>query len=271
MRFRIHFISLFLLILLGFSFLSCDKSVDAESTVTENIETQAITESRNDEPAESIDRLEAKRRYGAHTKDKYIWISILVLVVSTAMIGWQKHRMQLLDIRQKVSEKDKEQIKLENENLRLRIYQLESEREELEELNRTQELPANVTDAIKERIEMLNALLAERITENESYKKPYKQWIEAITEDRDKFMNTTRLAFTASHPKFISYLEEHNLSEWEINYLCLYAIGLRGKEVGNYIQLKRHYNISSEIRRKLGIDEHETNIGIYVRKLLRQL
>ena len=59
--------------------------------------------------------------------------------------------------------------------------------------------------------------------------------------------------------------------EYEINYLCLYAIGLKGKDVGNYIQLRRHYNISSEIRSKLGIDEHETNIGIYIRKLLKRL
>lgn len=58
---------------------------------------------------------------------------------------------------------------------------------------------------------------------------------------------------------------------YEINYLCLYAIGLRGKEVGNYIQIKRHYIISHEIRKKLGIDEHETNIGLYIRKLMRNL
>jgi len=52
--------------------------------------------------------------------------------------------------------------------------------------------------------------------------------------------------------------------------LCLYAIGLRGKEVGEYIQIKRHYIISHEIRMKLGIDEHETNIGIYIRRLMKE-
>lgn len=52
--------------------------------------------------------------------------------------------------------------------------------------------------------------------------------------------------------KFMEYLEQHGLSIDEINYLCLYAIGLRGKEVGEYIQIKRHYIISHEIRMKLG-------------------
>ena len=118
---------------------------------------------------------------------------------------------------------------------------------------------------------MLNGLLAKEITNNDAYSKPYDKWIESIHKDKDEFMNTTRLAFKASHPKFIEYLEQHELTESEINYVCLYAVGLRGKEVGEYIQLKRHYHISSDIRKKLGIDEHQTNIGIYIRKLMKQL
>lgn len=82
-------------------------------------------------------------------------------------------------------------------------------------------------------------------------------------------MDSTRLAFAASHPKFMEYLIQHGLSSDEINFVCLYAIGLRGKEVGEYIQTKRHYVISHEIRMKLGIDEHETNIGLYVRRLMK--
>ena len=39
-----------------------------------------------------------------------------------------------------------------------------------------------------------------------------------------------RLAFKASHPMFIRNLEEHGLTEYDINYLCLYAIGLKGKD-----------------------------------------
>jgi hypothetical protein len=47
------------------------------------------------------------------------------------------------------------------------------------------------------------------------------------------------------------------------------TIGMRGKEVGEYLQIKRHYIISHEIRMKLGIDEHETNIGLYIRRLMK--
>ena len=164
------------------------------------------------------------------------------------------------------------QLRLEQENLTLKISQLESESENLKKLLTDQkELSEPVTEAIRVRIEALNALLASQISDNENYAKPYSVWIEQTLKDKDAFMDSTRLAFKASHPRFMNYLEEHELTEAEQNYLCLYAIGLRGKEIGEYIQLKRHYHISSDIRKKLGIDEHETNIGIYIRKQMKSL
>lgn len=128
-----------------------------------------------------------------------------------------------------------------------------------------------ISDVVKERIDILNGLLASKISDNAAYSRPYKTWVNKITEDKEKFMDSTRLAFKASHPKFIQYLEEHNLTDSEINYACLYAIGLRGKEIGEYIQLKRHYHISSDIRKKLGMNEQETNLGIYIRQLMKKL
>lgn len=133
------------------------------------------------------------------------------------------------------------------------------------------ELSKPIHDVINVRLDMLNSLLAKEIANNDIYAKPYVKWIESIHHDKKEFMDSTMLAFKASHPKFISYLEQRGITTDEINYLCLYAIGLRGKEVGEYIQVKRHYNISSEIRKKLGIDEHETNIGLYIRRLLKDL
>ena len=106
------------------------------------------------------------------------------------------------------------------------------------------------------------------ISENRQYGKPYENWINSVFEDKQRVMNNNRLSFKASHPQFIQYFEDLNLTEKEINYVCLYAIGLKGKEVGAYMQLKSHVNMSSAIRKKLGIDKYETNIGIYVRNLL---
>ena len=68
--------------------------------------------------------------------------------------------------------------------------------------------------------------------------------------------------------EYCDSLKEKGLTEWEIGYCCLYTLGLKGKDIGEYIQKKRHYIISHEIRHKLGLTEHDTNIGIYLRDLL---
>lgn len=179
----------------------------------------------------------------------------------------------------KIKELENENLKaerdrkaLEAENLAHRVEILENESASLKELMESQEeLPSEVQEAIKVRIEMLNALMAGYITNNDQYEKPYESWIKELTDNTEEFMNSNRLAFQVSHPRFIQYFEDHDLTVSEINYVCLYAIGLRGKEVGNYMKKRSHVNISSGIRKKLGIDKHETNIGIYVRKLLKEL
>lgn len=173
-------------------------------------------------------------------------------------------------------EKDKKQLETiqhkyeqETANLRLAIAKLKEERDYMNVLQKEQtELAKPIQHIIADRISMLNSLLAKEITGNENYAKPYNNWIDTIHKDRKQFMDSTRLALAASHPKLMKYFEQHGLTNDEMNHLCLYAIGLRGKDVGEYTQTKRHYIISHEIRKKLGIDEHETNIGLYIRKLM---
>lgn len=118
-------------------------------------------------------------------------------------------------------------------------------------------------------MELLNKFFAAYIASNSDLDRKANMEMEELLANKDAFMMSTKYAFSGSHPQFIRYLEERGLSDWEICYCCLYALGLKGKEVGTYIQMRSHYNNSSEIREKLGISEHDTNLGIYIRKLLR--
>lgn len=240
-------------------------------------------------------------------KEKFIWVSLCIAFVMLIIAVYIYYHYRLSKAKNLLEEQENKRLQLEQENLkrendklelerlnavlekqtaelecerqslvaenlRLKIEQLENESASLKEiLEKRKDLAKPIEEAIKTRIEMLNGLLATKITENDSYAKPYETWRDRLIHDKDEFMNSTRLAFKASHPRFIEYLEDHGLTESEINYLCLYAIGLRGKEAGEYIQLKRHYQISSDVRKKLGIDEHQTNIGIYIRKLMKKL
>ena len=215
-------------------------------------------------------QLEIEKLKEIQTRNRIIWITLCSISSLVILIGLLYYRSYHNKTKRILAEKENENLRLEQANLKLEIAQLESERDNLKELQKEQsELAAPIKDVIKNRLDMLNGLLAKEITHNESYAAQYNKWIETVHNDKKKFMDSTRLAFAASHPKFMEYLEQHGLSTDEINYLCLYAIGLRGKEVGEYIQIKRHYIISHEIRMKLGIDEHETNIGIYVRRLMK--
>lgn len=236
---------------------------------------------------------ELNAREEARQKSVIIWgciggvcvsILLIVLIYYRYRIGRSKriiaeHENAQLLLRQQALIKENEILELshhtaelEADNLRLELSRLTSEQEDLKEMLATQaELTAPVQEIIKNRLEILNGLLAKEISSNDSYAASYNKWVESIKRDKAEFMNSTRLTFAASHPNFIRHLQSHGLTEDEINYVCLYALGLRGKEVGEYIQLKRHYNISCEIRKKLGVDEHSTNLGIYVRRLMRDL
>lgn len=206
--------------------------------------------------------------------------SVLELERHNAQLECEKQNHATENMKLKISqlESDKHNAELEiekknlaAENMRLKISQLESEGEHLKELLTEAKLSKPVLDAIKERSDILNGLLAAKISDNDTYSKPYDIWINQITEDRKSFMNSTRLAFRASHPAFMKYLEDHGITESELNYVCLYAIGLRGKEIGEYIQIKRHYHTSTDIRKKLGLKEDDTNLGLHIRNLMKKL
>lgn len=236
-------------------------------------------------------QLEIENLMKVQERDRVIWATLCGIFVLTILVSWLYYRAYRSKTRRILAEKENANLKLMHDNLRkekenaelerdkkileaeslkLEISQLENERDNLKELqSKLSELAKPIQDVIKIRLDMLNGLLAKEISNNESYAEPYNKWIEIVRNDKKKFMDSTRLAFTASHPQFMEYLEQHGLSTDEINYLCLYAIGMRGKEVGEYLQTKRHYIISHEIRKKLGIDEHETNIGLYIRRLMK--
>lgn len=124
---------------------------------------------------------------------------------------------------------------------------------------------------IRERLSVLDKVIASRISSDEKTADSAEEELEVMMADREEFLRSTRIVFAENHPKFIAYLEDKGLTEWETGYCCLYTLGLKGKDIGEYIQKKRHYIISHEIRQKLGLEEHDTNLSIYLRKLLLEL
>ena len=108
-------------------------------------------------------------------------------------------------------------------------------------------------ELIRQRLAVLDKVLASHISSDDKAYRISEEEIENLIADRESFLISTKIVFKENHPKFISILEQKGLTDWETGYCCLYTLGLKGKEVGEFIQKKRHYIISSEIRKKLGL------------------
>ena len=190
------------------------------------------------------------------TQERIILGAIIAILVLSIICIW-------IYVRLNINRKEKEKY-------RLQCLDIETERDNLTQLlaKQKEELSEEAQMALTKRLSLLNRFFMAHITNDEKSSNKLQKEMEALINNRAVFMDSTRLAFAASHPHFIQHLKEHGLTEWEINYCCLYALGLKGKDIGTYIQMRSHYNQSSLIREKLGIGEHDTNLGIYLRKLL---
>lgn len=204
---------------------------------------------------------------------KYVLVGVAILLLITVIIYYRyrinKAARLLAEKETEKLESESAQLRLEAENLHLQIGQLEDEQEQLKELlDRPDTLSEEARELIRERISMLNGLFAQALTEQESYGKEFKKYVQNIKKDKKGFQQSLVKVLETTHPEFMAYLREHDLTDRELNYCCLYAIGLRGKEIGNYLDLARHYNISSEVRRKLGLDSNGENLGPFIRKIM---
>ena len=121
---------------------------------------------------------------------------------------------------------------------------------------------------IRERLEVLNKVIISHITDTSSANKKAFQELETLVADRESFIESTRLTIEGNNPGFITSLREAGLTDEEINICCLYAIGLKGKDIKTYTNQSRLYIQSAEIRHKLGLTEKDTNLSIHLRNML---
>ena len=196
---------------------------------------------------------------------------LLVTLISVFSIILLVTIAYILRFRLRQSRMERESLAAEMSRYKENYSRLKQERDELSEmLSSNPPADRQCMRVLNDRLELLNRFFAAAISGNEETDRKASHELDRLVADRDMFLYTTRMTFAAAHPDFINFLESHGLSEWQVEYCCLYAIGLKGKEIGSYLNRKRHYTESSDIRAKLGLDEHDTNLGIYLRELLHR-
>ena len=138
----------------------------------------------------------------------------------------------------------------------------------LSELRTRNVLSKSGMEQLNERIGILNKFIASHISQ--SYSQKAETEIANLMKDREKFIHSTVLSFEVSNHQFIQRLLVCGLTEWEVGICCLYAIGLRGKDIASYLQDKSFYKTSSNIRTKLNIPKNDSTINIYLTRMMEE-
>ena len=224
-----------------------------------------------------------KERYGAQlriSRNRFILIILALcamLLFLTSILVMNRIKQVKLELRVIEAEKNAEKIRHDEE---MKKTKAEADKyadmygnalAEIENLNETLQntaLDHTVKMHIVERLNLLNKFIASNITPY--FSKDAANELKQLMNDKKHFIESTRISFLIEHPQFIHYLKKRGLSDSEIGYCCLYAMGLKGKDISSYMG-NGHYKLSSMIRKKLSLSEHDTNLDIYLRQILAKI
>lgn len=197
-------------------------------------------------------------------------VAIVMTVISSSMlvdkITAAKRRTE---IRNRLLKRDIERLEKEKERYMEMYNEVQAEKEVLTGMREDGELSDEMRVLLEERMKVLNSFITAYISGNCS-EQAYTE-LEKLMSNRKGFIDSTRLSFAIAHPRFLIFLKEKGLTDLEIGYCCLHAIGLRGKEIVSYLNSRSYYNASSAIRKKLGLSEHDTNMINYIQNLLKEI
>lgn len=180
-----------------------------------------------------------------------------------------KGEKENLELAGKNAELELERERLANKNLELELAALREERDTLVEMRESAyKLPLAMDKAVRDRVEALDNLIAYRMSSNKDFESEYRKWLDGIMADTESCIHENRLSISSRYPELIRTLRDAELTESEIDYVCLLALGLSGKEIGNFLKDSRHYHRNSIIRRKLHLDEQRTTLAKFVRSFI---
>ena len=194
--------------------------------------------------------------------------TIAILVCVVAFIG---SLLVILIIRSRLLVSRNRNILLESEKaLYEHMYnEVVAERDALNEMIVNNTIKEEAMDVIKKRLGVLNTIIVSHLSAKDTDIKRANEELEHLIANRNDFIKSTRLTLEENYPHFFAYLKDKGLEEFEIDFCCLYAIGLKGKEIKAYTNLTRHYKDSSEVRQKLGLSESDTNLSNFLQKLIK--
>ncbi len=189
-----------------------------------------------------------ERRRGTATWVLYFCISACVLLAAYVV---------LMEVRRKACRK------------KVIVKALQPERERLQSML-SYDIDEDTREAIQDTISLLTGLLSEKdLTGSMSDRS--NERIRRLAANKSGLMTALGMSYSLTEPGFVSKLQGYGLTDKEIGYCCLYASGLKGKDISFLLNNggHGHYNIASTVRAKIGLRESDTNLSIYIRNMLR--
>ena len=196
-------------------------------------------------------------------------LTIIVLGCAVALMA-SLYIINLIRKRLKKSRVENAQLLSEKALYEQMYNEVVAERDALNEMIANNTIKEEAMEVIKKRLGVLNTIIVSHLSAKDTDIKRANEELEHLIANRNDFIKSTRLTLEENYPHFFAYLHDKGLEEFEIDFCCLYAIGLKGKEIKAYTNLSRHYKDSSEVRQKLGLSESDTNLSNFLQKLLKK-
>ena len=192
-----------------------------------------------------------------------IMVCVIALIGSLLVIMIIRRRLQ-------ISHAKNRELEVEKQKYEQLYADAIAERDALTKMVEDSSVKDETKAVIKARLDVLNKVIISQITGTTSANKKAYEELELLLADKENFIESTRLTIEGNNSEFITALKERGLTDEEINICCLYAIGLKGKDIKAYTSQPRHYNQSADIRHKLGLTESDTNLSIFIRDMLEK-
>lgn len=195
--------------------------------------------------------------------------TVTALLMAALTINSLRNRIKIARLRAEQERLEAERKLQYLENFNKKLLQ---EKDTLTEMLSNSSLSDNARQSVNDMITTVTGLLSAKASGTDSdVRNIVNQKMEQLAENRNRFVLSVMLSYAAAHPLFTAALKERGLSDWETGYCCLYAMGLRGKDIGNLMGGSHsHHNRASVIRSKLGLTGHDTNLGRWLLKFAKE-
>ena len=230
---------------------------------TNNILVKMQQDTKFVEERHALEMAKAKETEAKNKRTIAVLACVVALIGSLLVIMIIRRRLQ-------VSHAKNRELEVEKQKYEQLYADAVAERDALTKMVEDSSVREEAKAVIKARLDVLNKVIISQITGTTSANKKAYEELELLLADKETFIESTRLTIEGNNPEFITALKRRGLTDEEINICCLYAIGLKGKDIKAYTSQPRHYNQSADIRHKLGLTESDTNLSIFIRDMLEK-